>query len=122
MNPEKSNYFPDRSKAPGFYPADGVRTEIMSGHKGEKIMVVLTTIQPGCSVPEHHHPHEQCGMVQSGRAKMIIGGQEKVVGAGDFCIFPSNVPHAAACEGNEPFVMLDIFHPVRDDFLSQVSV
>jgi quercetin dioxygenase-like cupin family protein len=34
---------------------------------------------------------------------------------------PSNIPHSDTCIGDEPFVMLDIFHPVRGDFIEKLK-
>jgi len=98
----------DPDKAPHFSPMEGIDSAVLTGLAGENIMMVLTTIQPGCDVPEHKHPHEQVGMVRSGKARMKIGGKEHVVEKGDVCVFPSNILHSARCLGDAPFVMLDI--------------
>jgi quercetin dioxygenase-like cupin family protein len=39
---------------------------------------------------------------------------------GDFYCIPSNVPHGDTCIGDQPFVMLDIFYPVREGFLERL--
>ena len=84
-------------------------------------MMVLRATLPGHAVPVHAHPHEQIGVVYWGRATLRIGDPERVVGKGDFNRIPANVPHTDSCGGgDEPFVMLDIFGPVREDFLQQV--
>jgi len=70
-------------------------------------------------VPTHAHPHEQIGMVYSGRAILRIGDEEREVGPGDFYRIPAGVPHSDTCVGDEPFVMLDIFYPVREDFIAR---
>lgn len=58
-------------------------------------------------------------MVYSGKAILRIGGEEKVVEQGDFFCIPANVPHSDTCLGDEPFVMLDIIYPLREDFLEK---
>lgn len=58
-------------------------------------------------------------MVYSGRAILRIGDEEREVGPGDFYCIPAGVPHGDTCIGDEPFVMLDIFYPVRGDFLER---
>jgi len=70
-------------------------------------------------VPTHSHPHEQIGMVYSGRAILRIGEEEREVGPGGFYCIPAGVPHSDACLGDEPFVMLDVFYPVREDFIAR---
>ena len=100
----------------------GLETTILTGLHGEKMMMVLSATLPGCTVPIHSHPHEQIGMVYAGKARLRIGDEERVVNKGDFYCIPANVPHGDTCLGDEPFVMLDIFCPVREDFLSKLGV
>jgi unsaturated pyranuronate lyase len=121
MTPELREYFIDPSKAPSFKPMNGVETSFLTGLQGEKAMMVLTTVYPGYAVPAHAHPHEQMGQVQAGKAIMIIGDHTRTVTKGDFCYFPPNVEHSAECVGEEAFVMLDIFHPIREDFAEAVK-
>ncbi len=40
---------------------------------------------------------------------------------GDFYCIPPNVPHSDTCISDEPFVMLDIFFPVREDFIEKLK-
>jgi quercetin dioxygenase-like cupin family protein len=98
----------------------GLETTILTGLHGEKMMMVLNATSPGHSVPTHSHLHEQIGMVFSGRAILRIGTEERTVEKGDFYCIPSNVPHSDTCLGDEPFVMLDIFYPIRGDFLERL--
>jgi len=99
----------------------GLRTKILTGLHGEKMMMALNTTLPGHTVPQHSHPHEQIGMVYSGKARLCIGDEERIVQKGDFFCIPSDVPHSDTCIGNEPFVMLDIFYPVREDFIKKLK-
>jgi len=99
----------------------GLETTILTGLHGEKMMMVLNATMPGCTAPIHHHPHEQIGMVYAGKAILRIGDEEQVVQKGDFYCIPTNVPHGDTCLGDEPFVMLDIFYPVREDFIENLE-
>lgn len=99
----------------------GLETTILTGLDGEKMMMALNATLPGHSVPTHAHTHEQVGMVYSGKAKLRIGDEERIVSKGDFYLIPSSTPHSDTCLGNEPFIMLDIFYPVRDDFLRKLK-
>jgi len=85
------------------------------------MMMVLNATMPGHTVPEHSHPHEQVGMVYSGKAVLRIGNEEKIVQEKDFYCIPAYVPHSDTCIGHEPFVMLDIFYPVREDFITKLK-
>lgn len=98
----------------------GLDTVILTGLHGEKMMMVLNSTAPGHTVPLHKHPHEQIGMVYAGKAKLRIGDEERMVQKGDFYCIPSNVVHGDTCISDEPFVMLDIFYPVREDFIEKL--
>jgi quercetin dioxygenase-like cupin family protein len=99
----------------------GLETTILTGLHGEKMMMVLSATLPGHSVPLHSHPQEQIGIVYGGKAILRIGDEEKHVKKGDFYCIPANVPHGDTCIGEKPFIMLDIFHPVREDFLQKLN-
>lgn len=115
---ERSPCFIDLKHAPRFTQMEGLETTVLSGLHGEQMMMVLNATLPGHSVPTHSHPHEQIGMVYSGRAVLRIGHEERTVQKGDFYCIPAGVPHSDTGLGDEPFVMLDIFYPVREDFIA----
>ena len=117
----KINYFPTANIYPKFAQMDGLETTIVTGANGEKMMMVLNATLPGHTVPIHKHPHEQIGIVHAGKAKLVIGDEERIVEKGDFYCIPSNVPHGDTCLGDEPFVMLDIFYPIREEFLQKIA-
>lgn len=121
MNEEigKNPYFIDPKKAPKIVQMKGLETIILTGLHGEKMMMVLNVTLPGHTVPLHSHSHEQIGMVYSGEAKLRIGDEERVVKKGDFYCIPANVPHSDTAISEEPFIMLDIFYPVREDFIEK---
>jgi len=120
MNQENALFFINPEEAPELTQMVGLKTKILTGLHGEKMMMALNATLPGHTVPKHSHPHEQVGMVYSGKAKLCIGDEERVVQKGDFYCIPSNVPHGDTCIGDEPFVMLDIFYPVREDFIEKL--
>jgi quercetin dioxygenase-like cupin family protein len=67
-------------------------------------------------VPEHHHVHEQVATVERGALKFTIEGRDLVLRAGESLAIPSNVPHAVVAL--EDTVVMDIFAPAREDWLS----
>jgi quercetin dioxygenase-like cupin family protein len=82
----------------------------------EKMMLSVVDIEPNAVVEEHQHPHEQVGMVLEGRALFVIGGEEKTLQPGDLYRIPGNVRHRVVALG-ERVRALDIFYPVREDYL-----
>lgn len=121
MKDNTLQHFIDRSKAPKIIQMRGLETTILKGLHGEKMMMVLNATLPGHSVPLHSHLHEQIGVVYGGRAKLRIGDEEHLVNKGDFYSIPANVPHSDTVIGDEPFVMLDIFCPIREDFIEKLQ-
>ena len=121
MTQKKAPYFISSLDAPKFTQMVGLETTILTGLHGEKMMMVLNTTLPGHIVPSHSHPHEQIGMVYAGKATLRIGDEERIVQKGDFYCIPANVSHSDTCIGDEPFVMLDIFYPVREDFIEKIK-
>ncbi|MBX6313037.1 MAG: cupin domain-containing protein [Isosphaeraceae bacterium] len=83
---------------------------------GRQMMLSVVTFEPGAVVPEHAHPHEQMGIMISGRAEFTVGGVTRILGPGDIWRIPGGVPHrVVALDG--PAVALDCFHPIREDYL-----
>ena len=116
-----SRYFLNPETAPLLRQMAGLETRVLTGLSGEQMMMVLSATLPGHTVPIHTHPHEQIGMVYRGQAVLRIGEEERTVNTGDFYCIPANVPHGDTCIGDQPFVMLDIFYPVRKEFARKVG-
>ena len=55
-------------------------------------------------------------MVERGRVRYIVAGEERVVSAGDVLYFAPNVEHGATML-EEEVVLVDVFSPVREEFL-----
>jgi len=106
-----------------FYTWDEMEKEVLSptiGRKiisGEKAMVSQVFLAKGAVVPEHHHESEQITYILEGALRFQIEGQEIVVGKGQVLRIPSHVPHAAVAL--EDTLDLDIFSPIREDWLKK---
>src|SRR5438128_11934466 len=84
---------------------------------GENLMICRLTFRPNLVTPAHDHPHEQITMVERGRVLFTIGNQQRIAKAGDILHFPSGAWHGATML-EEEVVLIDIFSPIREDFLS----
>ena len=92
------------------FPGVSIRTTA-----GEALMLSVVDLEPDSIVPEHAHPHEQMGILISGRLEFTVGGITRVLGPGDIWRIPGDVPHrVVAVDG--PAVALDVFHPIREDY------
>ena len=98
---------------PALRVAEGIDRQIVVG---ERLMICRLTIQPRVVTPVHAHVHEQITMVERGRVLYIVDGVERVVSPGDVLHFPSNLPHGATML-DEEVVLIDVFTPMREDFL-----
>lgn len=83
---------------------------------GEKEMLVRWEFRKGGLAGRHDHPHEQIVMMVSGRLRLAVGNEERVLVPGDLVIIPPHTPHEA--EALEDTIVIDIFSPPREDFLS----
>jgi len=96
------------------HPAEGIERQMVVG---ERIMIVRFRFKPFLVTPEHTHPHEQMSLIVSGRVRFFIEGKERIVSAGDVLHFPPNCLHGATMM-DEEVVLIDIFSPIREDFLT----
>ncbi len=83
---------------------------------GRQLMLSVVTFEPGSVVGEHSHPHEQMGMMISGRLEFTVAGITRVLGPGDIWRIPGGVVHSVRAF-DQPAVALDVFHPIREDYL-----
>lgn len=83
---------------------------------GDKLMVCRLRFDPFTVTAVHTHPHEQMTLVEQGRVRFFIQGKEHIAKPGDVLHFPSNVEHGATMM-DEEVVLVDIFTPIREDFL-----
>jgi len=84
---------------------------------GEHIMICRLRFAPRIVTPEHDHPHEQMTFVEKGRVLFTIGSEQRIAQAGDVLHFPPGTWHGATIL-DEEVVLVDIFSPIREDFLA----
>jgi quercetin dioxygenase-like cupin family protein len=102
---------------------DGIEMEDLGGGitrqmiVGDRLMICRLQFAPRVVTTPHDHPHEQMTLVEHGRVRFIIGNEERIAEAGDVLHFPSGCWHGATML-DEEVVLIDIFTPVREDFLT----
>lgn len=100
-------------------PEDQVTVEVMDGvfltqlAAGEHMSIQHLRMEPGASVPEHAHHHEQLGFVYQGTQTMIQGDDRTDVDAGESYALASDEPHGAENRKDETCLAIDIFSPPR---------
>ncbi len=93
--------------------ADGITRQMIAG---ARVMVCRLSFAPGVVTAVHSHAHEQMTLVERGRVRFTVAGEDHVAGPGDVLLFPSGIEHGARIL-DEPAVLIDIFSPPREDFL-----
>jgi quercetin dioxygenase-like cupin family protein len=81
----------------------------------ETMTLARIILAAGCVVPSHRHENEQIATVLEGRLRFTVDGEDQVLVAGESIPLPANVPHEV--EALEDSVVLDVFSPVREDWL-----
>lgn len=83
----------------------------------DALMCVENQFETGAQGPLHSHPHTQITYVLSGAFSFTIEGETHTVRAGDTLLKTNGVEHGCTCL--EAGALLDIFTPMREDFLSE---
>lgn len=81
----------------------------------DDLMCVENTFAQGAVGALHSHPHTQITYVQSGVFAFTIDGETRTVRQGDTLLKTDGVVHGCTCL--EAGVLLDIFNPMREDFV-----
>ncbi len=106
-------YYFDMDSVPAKQLLEGARLRTVYG---EKIMMAFFDLEPGATVPQHSHPHEQMGYVIFGEVAFDIGGEKKTCRAGDAYLIPGGISHSAKISDDGPAKVLDIFSPPREEY------
>jgi quercetin dioxygenase-like cupin family protein len=92
----------------------GVKRKVMS--YDDRLMVVKVQFEKGGIGSLHQHYHSQITHIESGIFEVEIGDEKKVLTTGDAFYIPPNVLHGAVCL--EAGVLIDVFSPMREDFVN----
>jgi quercetin dioxygenase-like cupin family protein len=84
---------------------------------GKNIMTARFELAPGSVIPVHDHVSEQMTTVVAGSLTLTFPGEESLsLQPGDMAIIPSSKPHSAIA-GPEGCTAVDVFSPIRQDFI-----
>ena len=113
MKTVKNEKWVFNSEIDGEKAGEGVVRKVLAYTDG--LMTVENHFEKGAVGALHHHPHTQITYVVSGSFEFTIGDEKKVVKAGDTLLKRDGIEHGCACL--EEGILLDIFSPMREDFI-----
>ena len=101
--------------------ADTRQVEMLPGitrrtlNHGDRTSIHEIRIAKDAVVPQHTHPHEQTGYLVSGRILFEMPGTTRELGPGDSWLVPAT--STTRLTALEESIAIDIFSPVREDYL-----
>jgi quercetin dioxygenase-like cupin family protein len=107
----------DWSQIPVEQIEEGIERQMIVG---EKLMICRLRFAPHIVTTRHDHPHEQLTLVEKGRVLFTVGDEERIAQTGDVLHFPPHSWHGATML-DEEVILIDIFSPVREDFLDSTQ-
>ena len=83
----------------------------------DRVMLVKVKFEKGGVGVLHSHYHSQVTYVDSGVFEMTIGDQKRIIRKGDGYYVPPDTMHGCVCL--ERGMLIDVFSPLREDFLKK---
>jgi quercetin dioxygenase-like cupin family protein len=81
------------------------------------LMLMYAEAPPKGPPLSHSHPNAQLGFILEGTVELTASGETVVLGPGSSYLLEPNEHHVFKGVGDEKIVLLDIFHPYREDYL-----
>ncbi len=82
---------------------------------GENTLMTEFILKKGAILNEHKHSNEQTGYLISGKIRLFVKNESRVLTPGDSWNISSNIPHKA--EIIEDSIAIEIFSPCREDYI-----
>jgi quercetin dioxygenase-like cupin family protein len=93
--------------------APGIQRQVFG--YDDTIMLVKVKFEKDAVGSLHEHYHSQTTYVESGVFELTVGDKKKVLRKGDGYYVPPHLVHGCVCI--EPGMLIDVFSPMRKDFL-----
>lgn len=89
-------------------PFVGMSHEFVGLEHGIGTSIFFVTAPPGSSVRLHRHDYDEIIIVQEGRARCVVGEEERDATGGDIVVIPAGTPHGFRNVGDTPLRQIDI--------------
>ena len=109
------------------YNWDEIESEVVrpgvsrKGFRGDDVMLVMNTLIEGMELNPHSHPFEQVVYIVQGCVNFHVGDEVYNARAGSVIRIPPDIEHFAEPVGDEPVLNLDVFAPLREDYMHLVE-
>ena len=110
---QRSHVFQINEKIPWQDAAPGIQRQVYG--YDDRIMLVKVKFEKDAIGSLHQHYHSQATYVESGLFELTIGAEKTILKAGDGYYVPPDLVHGCVCL--EAGVLIDVFSPLRQDFL-----
>ena len=97
--------------------APGVRSRPLVG---ERMLASFVRYEPNSVAPRHAHSEEQVFIVLEGELEMTLGGEVRLMKAGEAALIPAWVEHSVRSLG-APAYQIDVFSPPRKAMLDLLA-
>lgn len=94
---------------------EGISRKIMG--YDDSIMMVNVQFEKGAIGTLHEHYHSQVTHIAKGCFEVSINGVTQLLNEGDCFYIPPHVQHGVLCI--EAGLLIDVFSPIREDFMQQ---
>ena len=83
----------------------------------DKTLIAELSMEQGADITQHSHPNQQTGYLVSGEVALTIGDETHQIKPGDSWCIAGGVEHKAMAL--EDSVAIEVFSPVREDYIPQ---
>jgi quercetin dioxygenase-like cupin family protein len=91
------------------------------GFRGENVIAVMNWLEPGIEMNPHQHDFEQLAFCIHGHFNYYVGDEVFEMTPGSMVRVPPHTLHYAEPLGQEVSLNLDIFCPLRPDYMHLVG-
>jgi quercetin dioxygenase-like cupin family protein len=103
-------------------PREQVRPGVeRAAFRGDNFIAVMNWLTPGMQVFPHRHDFEQVSYILQGQVRFHMNDEVVTGGPGSVLRIPAYTVHYAEPVGEETVLNLDIFSPIREDYLHLVD-
>lgn len=86
---------------------------------GNKTLMTQVRLEKGAIIPSHKHQNEQTGILISGHMDFLVDDEHHIAKPGDSWNIAGDMEHGATAL--EESVVIEVFSPVREDYLPYYS-